>query len=101
MELTCPACRKLNTLAADSRECGRCGCDLDQLAHIATAARRYRQEAMQCLRAGDWPAALAQAERSWELRHTREAAQVACLAAAASRQGSALKQWRHWLGQCA
>ena len=101
MELTCPACRKLNTLAADSRECGRCGCDLEPLAHIAAAARHYREKATQCLRIRDWSDALALAARSWELHHTREAAQIACLAAVASRQGEAFRLWRHWLNQFA
>ena len=93
MQTACPACGKLNDLPS-APLCGRCGCDLSPLALILTGAAWHLQAAVCHLRAQDWKAALAHAERSWSLRHSPPAARAACLAAMALGLGNDLLRWR-------
>ena len=96
MEIVCPACRKSNRPPDDGLEaaCTRCGCDLGSLVAIARAAGTQLQDAGDALRAGHAGVALAHADRSWRLRHSRHAAAAAALAAAAYGDPIALDRWR-------
>ena len=93
MTIQCPACSKENDAAATS-DCARCGCDLSMLRQIAAAAAAHLRRALETLTRAEWPLALAHAQRSWELVHTRQSAQAACLAAAATGDLRALTGWR-------
>lgn len=90
MEITCPACRKLNVVASGERDgvCVRCGCELSQPVAIAHAARTALQEANDALGAGEPQTALAHADVSWHLRRSPEAA------AACRSDAPALDRWR-------
>jgi len=93
MEIACPACGKINDLRT-AAACPRCACDLTVLATIISCAVWHLKAAARELRAGKWRTALAHARRSWELRHSPRAAQLACLAAAALHEGSEALRWR-------
>lgn len=100
MEISCPACRKLNLVSNDGADlsCVRCGCELHQLADITRAARAALQDACDALRAGDRRAALDHATHSWGLRRSRHAVAIAALAAACSGDATAFDRWRdRWL----
>jgi len=90
LELTCPSCGKVNTAAP----CLRCGCDLAPLFAIRREAEGALGSAAEHLRRGAAHEALADAERSWNLRHSAKAARVACLASVALRDFAALAEWR-------
>jgi hypothetical protein len=95
MTLRCPACNKTNDVAAETA-CPRCGCDLSMLSSILWSTVQHLKAASAQFRARDWEAALWHAERSWSLRHTPAAAQLACLAAAALGDSVRVGQWlRH------
>jgi hypothetical protein len=78
----CPACGKRNIESA-AMECVRCGCDLADLQVTLRCATRRLSAAAKRARECDWPAALAEAEQSWRLRHSAGAARLAFAAAAA------------------
>lgn len=82
MPITCPACNKTGQTGAI---CSRCAADLSHLHRIATAADRELAAARAALAGGATGEALRLARSSWELRHSREAARVAFLAAASDR----------------
>lgn len=91
MPIVCPACNK----AGQARgACERCGCDLSLLQKIAAAADARLSAARLALASRDWPGARAEAERSWELVHARESAQVAFLAAAGEGDLAGALRWR-------
>lgn len=91
MPITCPACSKSN----DAGEtCVRCGCDLSLLREILGASMSHLSLAKQELQAGDWAAALAHAERSWELAHNSPTARLGCFAAAALGDTEGFARWR-------
>jgi hypothetical protein len=96
VEISCPACRKLNLVSNDRADtaCVRCGCELDQLVGITRAARAELQDARDTLQAGDLRAALDHATRSWSLHRSRHAIAVAALAAACSGDAATLNRWR-------
>ncbi len=94
MNLTCPACKKVND-GAESAACQRCGCDLSALIGVRQAALRRLASAAAGLRSGQLRQALNYAEQSWALVHTTESAQIACLAACALGQSEQLRKWRH------
>lgn len=94
MEITCPACRKVNAVFGSvATSCARCGCELGSLAALARAAGSHLRLAAASLRAGQADAALDHAVRSWTLRHSPFAAALAALAAASSGD---LRELRHW-----
>ncbi|PYJ07631.1 MAG: hypothetical protein DME25_03430 [Verrucomicrobia bacterium] len=95
MAIPCPACGKPNELDG-GHDCARCGCDLSMLRAIVASAVAHLGRAKEQLRQRDWSAALAHAERSWELLHTPHSARVACLAAAAMGDPAGLARWRFW-----
>ena len=91
MSLTCPACRKADQ-AGD--RCERCGCDLTRLRAIDEAASGWLVRAETALREGRREEARAAAARSWSLRHSSRAAQVAFVAASAGSDTGAALAWR-------
>jgi hypothetical protein len=93
MEFACPACGKTNDLRT-AAACSRCACDLTALAAIIGGAIWHLKAAAREIRAKEWRAALAHAERSWALRHSPRAAQLACLASLALREGGEALRWR-------
>jgi hypothetical protein len=97
MQITCPACSKINELSPDSEAAGlcvRCGCDLAMLGIILRAANWNLSLAKLELEQGNWTEALALAEYSWGLKQTKESARVAFLAAAALGQTGSIVKWR-------
>ena len=98
MEIACPACGKINDLSG-ATACARCACDLEPLARILAGAVLHLKAAATALRSAAWEGALEHAERSWGLRHSSRAAQVAALAALALGQTKAALQWRHRLNR--
>ena len=90
MAITCPACNKANQTTA---ACARCGCDLSSLQAVVAAATAHLGDALSALRSGDWSAALAGAEASWQLCHSTDAARLGFLAASALRQTAEALHW--------
>ena len=76
MEITCPACRKLNQ-AVD--ECRRCGGDLSALNQVQAAAVRELEKGRLLLKTHNATEALARAQASWWLKKTAAAAKLAFL----------------------
>lgn len=64
------------------------------LRRIAAVAAAHFRCAQESLKKAEWAMALAHAERSWELVHTLQSAQAACLAAAAAGDLRVLRVWR-------
>jgi hypothetical protein len=91
MPLSCPVCTKPNQ---DGPACQRCGCDLSALHMIRRAAEACLAEARHSLRDQQWGQALIEAERSWELCHSPEAARCAFVLAAALGETAAALHWR-------
>ena len=98
MSLNCPACNKSNQ---DGPVCQRCGCDLSALHMIRRAAQICLAEARHGLRNRQWSQALIDAERSWELYHSSEAAHCAYVLAAALGETDAAVRWRQQAFQAA
>lgn len=95
MEIICPVCTKKNELTeGGSESCVRCGGDLSMLRLVLDCAGRYLSEAKAGLEGKNWEAAMAAAERSWNLLHTTESAAVVCVAAAALGEMDVLALWR-------
>lgn len=90
MAIVCPACNKAGQTAA---ACQRCGCDLSHLHEIVGAAATRFASATAALANRDWSGALAEAEHAWQLVHTRESAQLAWAAAAASGDTACALRW--------
>jgi hypothetical protein len=88
--IDCPACNKPGQTEA---VCARCGCDLTRLRAVAEAAVAASDRARDALHLAEWEHALAWAERSWDLFHSKEAARTAFLASAALGQTGEALQW--------
>jgi len=95
MDIRCPACNKANQT---EHLCSRCGCDLTRLHETAGAAAATLRRAREALHAADWEETLAWARKSWTLRHTTEAARLACLAAAALGHTAPALRWHQAAG---
>ncbi|MDB6152185.1 MAG: hypothetical protein JWL90_638 [Chthoniobacteraceae bacterium] len=94
MEISCPSCGKLN----QASPCLRCGCDLATLFNLRHAAEQALAEATRFLREGEMADAYGQASRSWELRHSAPAAQLAFLAAIGMADFPGALKWRERRG---
>ncbi len=90
MDLICPACRKNNP---NANCCTRCGADLLPLVHIRQAAQQALEEGRRYLKRRQSGNALRAARRSWQLKHSTEAAGLAFLACLHQRQFDAATQW--------
>lgn len=93
MEIACPACGKTNDLKT-AAACARCGCELGRLAETLSAAANHLLSAINALRGGKWDEALRHSQRSWFLRHSSQAAQLAALASIATGDTQAFLRWR-------
>jgi hypothetical protein len=93
MEIVRLACGKTNDLET-TPACARCGCNLAALGRILMGAGWHLQAAGHALRTGDWETALAEAERSWDLRHSAAATRAACVAAIALGDSDEVAEWR-------
>ena len=93
MDIICPACGKANA-PATNLACARCGCELATLEKILRGAGWHLRAAAQALRGQDWAGALKHAQRSWSLRHSIPAAELAGLAAAALGDAEEVLQWQ-------
>ena len=77
VSIVCPACGKKNDGGA---ECLRCGCELAVLQTIIDAADAALRRGEESLARGDAAAAIDQAETSWRLKKSQQAARLAFLA---------------------
>lgn len=89
MEILCPSCNKAN----QSDPCQRCGCELTALFAVSQAAVAELRTAAHCLRTQSPEAAHEAAVRSWELRHTPEAARLGFLASLALEDFATAGYW--------
>jgi uncharacterized protein (DUF983 family) len=96
MEITCPACNKGGQTEA---ACSRCGCDLTRLRAVVNAASATVSAARAALGRAAWSEALDQAQTSWQLLHTANAARVAFLAAAVLGDIAVALRWRQRAAQ--
>lgn len=90
MEITCPACRKVNL---SMTQCGRCGADLGDLVRIVQAADFLLADGRRHLRRDDGTKALAAAQSAWALKHSTAAARLAFLACLHQRHWEAARIW--------
>jgi hypothetical protein len=90
VEITCPACRKVNP---STPRCGRCGADLLDLVQIRKAAAKVLAAGHRFLRQNDSRKALSAAQSAWDLKHSSRAAQLAFLACLHQRQFDAAGLW--------
>jgi hypothetical protein len=77
VEMVCPACNKVNN---EETLCSRCGADLLVLVQIRQSAALALKIGTQHLKQNDGRNALHQAEISWHLKNSAEAARLAFLA---------------------
>ena len=77
METICPACNKAND---EETRCSRCGADLSALVQIRRSAAQALNSGTRYLKQSDGLNALHQAEISWHLKNSAEAARLAFLA---------------------
>jgi hypothetical protein len=89
MELQCPNCAKITTAS----ECPRCGSDLSRLFALQQTAADEIRLAAALLRAARSATAYSHATRSWERRHSPEAAKLAFLAALTSGDFQSATGW--------
>jgi hypothetical protein len=88
--LICPACNKPGQAGP---ACQRCGCDLAALRSVRRAAETCLARARGFLRDRHWDDALGEAESSWALYHSPEAARMAFVLAAALRDTESALRW--------
>lgn len=88
--IKCPACGKENDATA---ECTRCGCDLDILARIRQAAEQELFRGQESLTEGDSTAAMRHAVKSWHLKKSPEASQLAFLSSLAAGDFEQAGRW--------
>ncbi len=79
MDIKCPACRKIND--SGNINCIRCECDISPLIAILNQAEQEIEHCRYSLNKGDGEKALRHAASSWQLKNSKESAQLAFLAA--------------------
>lgn len=89
MEILCPSCNKANT----TELCQRCGCDLSQLMACAESARLALETAVRALSEDSAQTANEAAVKSWDLRHTKEAARLAFISSLAMGDPDTAVEW--------
>ena len=90
MDIVCPACNKANN---EETHCSRCGADLGELVHIRRSAALALKKGTQCLKQNEGRDALHQAEISWHLKKSAEAARLAFLACLHLQRFTAATRW--------
>ncbi len=90
ISLVCPACNKPGQTGS---ACQRCGCDLTALRSVRLAAETCLARARGFLRDRRWDEARREAESSWALYHSPEAAQMAFALTAALRDTESALRW--------
>lgn len=90
MEIVCPACSKANK---EEAQCHRCGADLLELVQIRRTAALALQAGSQYLKQNDGRNALQQAEFSWQLKNSAEAARLAFLSCLVAQRFASATRW--------
>jgi Tfp pilus assembly protein PilF len=90
VETVCPACNKANN---EETHCSRCGADLSALVKIRRSAALALKIGAQYLKQNDGRSALHQAEVSWHLKNSTEAARLAFLACLHLQLFEAATRW--------
>ena len=90
MDIVCPACNKVNN---EETHCSRCGADLLVLVQIRRSAARRSITGTQCLKQNDGRNALHQAEMSWHMKNSAEAARLAFLACLHLQRFASATRW--------
>jgi predicted amidophosphoribosyltransferase len=90
MDITCPACRKHNP---NANSCARCGADLLLLVNICKAAQQALEQGRQYLKGDQGREALKAAKRSWQLKHSADAAGLAFMASLHQQQFDEASKW--------
>ena len=90
MDIVCPACNKANN---EETHCSRCGADLIVLVQIRRSAALALKIGTQHLKQNDGRNALHQAEISWHLKNSAEAALLAFLACLHLQLFEAATRW--------
>ena len=94
--IICPACGKENS---DVRECTRCGCELFMLEMISRRAQQELFIGKGSLVNGDIPSAIQHAGKSWRLKKSPQAAQLAFMSALAAGDFKDAGRWYARTGQ--
>ncbi|MEN8691731.1 MAG: hypothetical protein ABF303_02685 [Desulfobacterales bacterium] len=90
MEMVCPACNKANN---EETHCSRCGADLLALVRIRRSAALALNSGTRYLKQNDGRNALHQAEISWHLKKSAEAARLAFLACLHLQRFTSATRW--------
>jgi hypothetical protein len=90
VELVCPACNRVNN---EETQCSRCGADLFALAQIRRSAALALNSGTRYLKQNDGRKALNQAEMSWHLKKSAEAARLAFLACLVLKRFASATRW--------
>jgi hypothetical protein len=90
METICPACNKANN---EETHCSRCGADLRELVQIRRSAAQALNSGTRYLKQNDGRNALHQAEISWHLKNSAEAARLAFLACLHLQRFTSATRW--------
>lgn len=90
MEIVCPACNRVNT---EETHCSRCGADLLALIHIRRSADLALKTGTRYLKRTDGRSALHQAEMSWRLKNSTEAARLAFMACLHLQRFTSATRW--------
>ena len=90
METVCPACNKANN---EETNCSRCGADLSALVQIRRSAAQALISGTRYLKQNDGRNALHQAEISWHLKNSAEAARLAFFACLHLQRFASATRW--------
>ena len=90
VDIVCPACNKVNN---EETQCSRCGADLLALVQIRRSAALALNSGTRYLKQNDGRNALHQAEISWHLKKSAEAARLAFLACLILQLFEAATRW--------
>jgi hypothetical protein len=88
--MVCPACNKVNN---EETHCSRCGAELLVLVKIRRSAALALKIGTRYLKQNDGRNALHQAEISWHLKNSAEAARLAFLACLHLRRFTSATRW--------
>jgi hypothetical protein len=90
VDIVCPACKKVNT---EETQCSRCDADLLALVQIRRSAAQALNSGTRYLKQNDGRNALHQAEISWHLKNSAEAARLAFLACLHLQRFTSATRW--------